>query len=105
VPGGAIEPGEVPAEAAAREAFEETGLVLAITGLRCALGGPEFRTVYANGDVLSYVALVYDAAVTGGEEHPDGDEIAEVGWFTRAELAELPQEQFVQLLLRDGIIA
>ena len=100
-PGGAIEPDEVPF-AAVREVQEETGLEIVIDGLRTALGGPEYRTTYANGDELSYVALVYDATVVGGDPTPDHDETEEVGWFTIDEVAQLPKTNFLTLLLRDS---
>ena len=104
IPGGAIEPGEAPAVAAAREAFEETGLEIAVGRLRTALGGPDCRTTYANGDELSYVALVYDATVTGGAAVPDKEETTAVAWMAVSELLALPQERFLSLLLREEIL-
>ena len=56
-PGGVIEPGEAPEQAAIREVHEETGLAVVIDSLRTAVGGPDYRTMYSNGDRLSYVAL------------------------------------------------
>jgi 8-oxo-dGTP pyrophosphatase MutT (NUDIX family) len=99
-PGGAIEPGESPEEAAIREVEEETGLAIEIDRLRAVLGGPEFRTVYPNGDRLSYVAIVYDARVVGGDLTPDNDETTEVAWLGLEEL-RFPLTRFVTLLLRD----
>lgn len=104
VPGGAIEPGESPADAAAREAFEESGLQLKVGKLQAALGGPECRRTYANGDELSYVALVYEATVIGGTTKPDDDETSAVAWKAVRELAALPQERFLTLLLREAIL-
>jgi ADP-ribose pyrophosphatase YjhB (NUDIX family) len=103
-PGGAIEPGESPELAAAREAREEAGVVVKIVGLRRAVGGPEYRTTYANGDVLSYVALIYDGVVIDGEPTADGDETIDVGWFSVADIADLSKDEFLTLLLRDGIV-
>lgn len=42
LPGGAIEPAEVPADAAVREMFEETGLLARLTRVVGVFGGPEF---------------------------------------------------------------
>jgi ADP-ribose pyrophosphatase YjhB (NUDIX family) len=103
-PGGVIEPGEGPEQAVAREVYEEAGVVVEIDGLRTAVGGPDYRTTYQNGDRLSYIALVYDAHVAGGQPTPDHQETTDVGWFQINELSQLPQERFLALLLRDEVV-
>src|SRR4051794_36878021 len=57
LPGGAIDPHEHPADAAVRECFEETGLLVRPTGLIGVFGGPEFLARYPNGDVAYYTAI------------------------------------------------
>ena len=52
------------------------------------VGGPEFRVTYANGDTASYVSIVYDGTVVGGELTPDGVETTECGWFERDRLGD-----------------
>jgi 8-oxo-dGTP pyrophosphatase MutT (NUDIX family) len=86
--GGAVEVGESPADAAVREAEEETGLDVAVTGPVAALGGPDFEMTYPNGDECAYLSIVFDAHVLGGEITPDGDEVTRCEWFTRAELLD-----------------
>ena len=49
-PGGAIEPLESPADAAVREAFEETGVEVELLRVLGVYGGPDFVVRYANGD-------------------------------------------------------
>jgi 8-oxo-dGTP pyrophosphatase MutT (NUDIX family) len=84
--GGAIEPDESPLEAAAREAAEEAGVVVQIDGIRAVVGGPQFRLTYPNGDLVSYVATVFDAHVLDGDPRPDGDETIAVEWFAPDQL-------------------
>ena len=49
-PGGMIEPEETPANAAVRETWEETGLVVELTRIVGVFGGPRCTVTYANGD-------------------------------------------------------
>jgi 8-oxo-dGTP pyrophosphatase MutT (NUDIX family) len=97
--GGAVEPDEAPEDAARREAFEEVGVVIEITGLRTVLGGSRFRIHYDNGDEVSYVSTVYDALINSGQPTPDLDEVQEIGWFTPAELANLELNDFASATL------
>jgi len=87
--GGAVEVDERPEEAAVREAEEETGLLVELTGLLATLGGPQFRVRYSNGDETAYVTIVYEARVAGGVPRPDGEEVLEPGWFGRDDLGAL----------------
>jgi ADP-ribose pyrophosphatase YjhB (NUDIX family) len=103
-PGGAIEPGETPEQAVIREVQEETGLAIVVNELLAAVGGPEYRTVYSNGDQLSYVAVVFGATVVSGELTPDNEETTEVAWFHIGDLVGLPKEMFLTLLIGDGIL-
>lgn len=90
--GGAVEIDERPDEAAVREAQEETGLRIEVTGLVTTLGGPRFRVRYSNGDETAYVTIVYEARAIGGEPRPDGDEVLELGWFSRGDLGAIELE-------------
>jgi ADP-ribose pyrophosphatase YjhB (NUDIX family) len=87
--GGAVDEDESPADAARRELLEETGLQMGELELIAAIGGPEFRISYPNGDQVAYVSTVY---VTRVQEKlvatPDEDEVDAVGWFTREELVD-----------------
>lgn len=87
--GGTVEVDESPAEAAVREAAEEAGIVVELVRLLTAVGGPDYRAVYPNGDQVAYVGIVYQARVVSGQPMPDGDETFEVDWFHQEELVGL----------------
>jgi len=97
--GGCVEIDEDPADAAVREALEETGLVVELTGMVAAVGGPQYRIRYANGDEAAVIAVVYTARVTGGSALAQGDETCEVGWFPPAELPDLALGSFARATL------
>jgi 8-oxo-dGTP pyrophosphatase MutT (NUDIX family) len=99
--GGAIDPGESPGEAARREAREETGLEVELTGLVGVYGGPEYRVTYPNGDVVDYVAIVFRGRVIGGVAAACEDEVDALGWFTEAEVAGLEMSAHTRSILDD----
>ncbi len=99
--GGMVEPEEHPSEAAVREAEEETGLRVEITGLVTAAGGPGYTVDYQNGDRTSYVTIVYRARIVGGDQRPDGVEVDEVRWFEPAELPRAELGRFATTLLTE----
>jgi ADP-ribose pyrophosphatase YjhB (NUDIX family) len=84
--GGAVEPEESPADAARREATEETGVEVRLTGIRGVIGGPRFHHTYPNGDRVGFVSTMFDARIVAGEPRPDEDETIEVAWLTLEEL-------------------
>src|SRR4051794_5306321 len=59
LPGGAVDPGETPAEAAQRETREETSVDVQLLHLVGVYGGyPDFHAFYPNGDEIAWVATV-----------------------------------------------
>ena len=50
LPGGLIEPCETPGDGAVRETWEETGLIVELTGILGVYGGKELLVDYVNGD-------------------------------------------------------
>jgi ADP-ribose pyrophosphatase YjhB (NUDIX family) len=101
-PGGALDPDEDPADAAVREAFEETGLSMALQRVLGVYGGPDFRLTYPNGDVVSYCTIAFMAEVTGGEPRPDGIETTALGWFGEAEAAGLATGASTRRMVADA---
>ena len=88
--GGAVDPDEAPADAAVRECWEETGVLIDVTGVLGVFGGCDFRISYSNGDTSSYVVTVFEGRVLEGEPRPDGVEITDLCYVSRAESQEMP---------------
>ncbi len=102
-PGGAIEPGESPADAAVREMWEESGLLVDLESIFGVYGGPEYVIEYSNGDKVSYVMTVFESRTIGGKPEPKDDESSEVGFFTFEEIVDLEIPQWVKTILPDII--
>jgi acetyl-CoA carboxylase carboxyl transferase subunit beta len=96
VPGGRVEPGETLTEAAAREAYEETGLEVRI-------GAELWSLTIPDGDV-TYEVHDFAATVTGGTVRA-GDDAADVRWIRFDELDQWPlTDGLIGYLTRGGII-
>lgn len=100
--GGGMDPGEQPADAAVREAYEETGLLVEPTRVIGVYAGPDFRLTYPNGDVVDYVGISFAARVVGGAERPCDDEVDRLGWFDRSEAQALPMARHTRTLVGDA---
>jgi 8-oxo-dGTP pyrophosphatase MutT (NUDIX family) len=94
-PGGLIEPGEQPADAAVRETWEETGLFVELTGIVGVYGGPDLVIDYPNGDRAAYIGTIFRGRVVSGTIRPDGVETLDVRYFTREELADVPRARWL----------
>ena len=81
LPGGACDTGETPAQAAAREVWEESGYLVEITRL---LGVFDSRLSGSRASRHLYHLLF--AAVPVGGEATTSNESSEVGWFSWASL-------------------
>ncbi len=97
--GGAVDPGESPAEAAIREAREEIGTEIRLGPLLDVLGGPDYEVTYLNGDRTAYVCAVYEATIVDGTPAPADGELSKVAWFSREELRTVPLSRFARALL------
>jgi ADP-ribose pyrophosphatase YjhB (NUDIX family) len=81
LPAGFVDACEDPSKAAERECLEETGLVVAVSGLHKLITGREH-------DAGADIVLVYEAQIIGGELKA-GDDADEAGWFSLDNLPPL----------------
>lgn len=88
--GGAIEPGERPADAAVREFWEEAGALVSIVRLLGVFGGPEFLVTYPDGNKVAYTSIAFEARIVSGELRPDNVELGKLAWFAAEEVDQLP---------------
>jgi 8-oxo-dGTP pyrophosphatase MutT (NUDIX family) len=106
LPGGSIDPGETPAEAARRETREEASVEVELLRLIGVYGGyPDFHGFYANGDEIGWVTTVFEGRVVAGVAAPGDDETAEVQWVTLDEASALeitPSLRHILTCVREG---
>lgn len=81
MPAGFVDAGEDPAEAAARECREETGLIIQIRDLITVLSGQE----HPRG---AHIIIFYRGEIVSGELSP-GDDVDKVEFFPLADLPPL----------------
>ena len=97
MPGGLMDPGESPADAAVRETFEETGLEIELVG----------EPVIVLETDLQRMNFLYQAVPVAGADpdaiRPQASEILELGWFAHDEFPQtIPDESgLVMLKLAD----
>ena len=99
VPAGVVDPGEQPADAAVRETYEETGILIEVD----RVAGVALHPVsYPNGDRCQYLNVWFHGRPVGGRPgSPDGEALA-VGWFPPDALPEV--NAFVRLRI-DAVLS
>ena len=94
MPGGLLDAGEAPADAAVRETREETGLAIELVGEPLVLVETEMQRVN----------FIYDAVPAEGanpdEIRAQATEILELGWFALDELPATAPDDYHKILVR-----
>ena len=100
--GGLVEMNETYAQTAVREAREETGLEVKLTGFLGIFHNHDM--VWANGDAAHVISAMYTAEIVSGEPRID-EESFELRFFGKDEFPELFAEDHIAALeaWRSGI--
>ena len=92
-PGGGIDLGESSEEAAKRELFEETGLFAEELELFKVYSGEITHYIYANGDEIYGVDLVYICRLYHGELTPQLEEVKSLAFY---DFDALPEKMWIR---------
>ena len=101
-PGGNIEPYESPADALVREVWEETGLVVEPLRITGVYGGKKYFVIYKNKDKVSYVLIVFECKVKGGDLRPDGEELSELKFYSFSDITQLKLAKWIYQVIDVG---
>jgi 8-oxo-dGTP diphosphatase len=86
-PGGFCSHDEPPEEAAVREALEETGIAIRVTGLLGIWVDAYADDPRVTDPAADWISVAYFSAIAdGGVEAPQAGEVAELGWFAPNDL-------------------
>lgn len=99
---GIVDPGEEPADAACREAWEEAGVVVRAEHL--AWVHQIDRVTYDNGDQSDYLDLTFRCTWISGDPHPADGEMTDVGWYPLDDLPAMSDDMTrrIRAALHDG---
>lgn len=101
LPGGGLEPGEDPADAARREVLEETGFHVELgdlLGIHSRVIPARQRITPGADAPLHTLRILYRARITGGQLRNEvGGSTDRAGWFPVAEIDDLQHVQLVDI--------
>jgi 8-oxo-dGTP pyrophosphatase MutT (NUDIX family) len=94
---GIVDPGEEPADAAAREAWEEAGVRVKVERLVWVHALPPMT--YPHGDQAQFLDLVFRCVWIVGEPYPADGENTDAAWFPLADLPAMPGDHAERIRL------
>jgi ADP-ribose pyrophosphatase YjhB (NUDIX family) len=103
LPGGAIDIGETPTQAATRETREETGIAIDVTGLVGVYSDPGHVIAYDNGEIRQQFSICLAARATGGQLRSQPTETKHVAWVPIDDLNDLPMHPAQRIRIRHGL--
>lgn len=102
MPGGVMEMTESLPQAAVREAREETGYAVEVTGLVGTYTDARHVIAHSDGQVRRQFNVCFRARVVGGELAVS-EESRQVGWFTPEEVGRLPMHHTQRLRVEHAL--
>lgn len=103
LPGGGMDLGESIAEAAMREALEETGVSIEITGLVGIYTDPGHVMAYDDGEVRQEFSVCFHGSPVGGAAKEDGTETKAVEWVEVERIADLAIHDSMRHRITDAL--
>jgi 8-oxo-dGTP pyrophosphatase MutT (NUDIX family) len=97
VPGGVIDPGEQPADAAVRECYEETGIIAVPEALTSVTVSG--LITHDSGDLTRHLDITFRCRAVGGRPRPADGELQDARWHDADALPALPAYE-LRLLTR-----
>jgi len=102
LPGGGMDPGESVTETCSREVWEEVGLRVHVGRLIGVYTTPHRITEYIDGNRVQYVSFSFEAQPYDGEAGTS-DEVTEFGYFTPAEIKQMPIMEHHWTRIKDAL--
>ena len=101
LPGGALDLGESIADTAVRETYEESGIIIRVTGLVGIYSDPNHVIEYSDGEIRQQFSITFRAEPVGGSLQTSS-ESTEVGWVSQDDTQRLDINPSMRLRIQHG---